>query len=86
MYIDPFLSLLNDRPIALAAGATGLIGQFREMFYEPFENADDLSDGTVNWFSANVISRLNPLIKTPMELLNRQRLLWKLWTTIKCRK
>ena len=42
------------------------------MFYEPFENADNLSDGTVNWFSANVISRLNPLIKTPMELLLRK--------------
>lgn len=69
-YIDPFLTLLNDRPIPIQMGTTGLYQQLREMFYEPFEEAEgDILKGGVNWFTANTISRLNPIVKTPLEVL-----------------
>lgn len=68
-YIDPFLTLINDRPIPLSGGTTGLTKQLREMFYEPLEEADgNIVEGAWNWLTANVISKLNPLVKVPLEL------------------
>jgi len=73
VYIDPFLTLLNDRPIAITQGNIGLYAMLREMFYEPFEKADkDLLKGGLNWLSSNVIARLNPLFKTPLELITNK--------------
>lgn len=68
-YIDPFLTLLNDRPVPLMS-STGLYSQLREMFYEPFEKSKNLLEGGLNWLSSNVISRLNPLFKMPIELIS----------------
>lgn len=69
-YIDPFLTLINDRPIPISMGTTGLTKQLREMFYEPFEEAEgNFINGGWNWLTANVLSKINPLIKTPVELI-----------------
>ena len=68
-YIDPFLTLINDRPIPISMGTTGLTKQLREMFYEPFEEAEgNIGNGVTNWLTANVLGKLNPLAKTPLEL------------------
>ena len=68
--LDPIGTLIGGTP-SVVYDPINPAYQFKEMFINPFTNEynDTLPKKGYGWIKANILSRLNPAIKTPIELV-----------------
>lgn len=70
MYIEPLQTLLNGRPIPAYGNSLVPLQNLKDMYLDPLldENNKTLLEKLYGFASSTILSKLNPILKTPLEL------------------